>query len=63
MVQSYTNIFFYNIVPDNIGVDWSLSIHNLKADIVADLNKLLPIENAVADTIISLSVMEHLYEP
>lgn len=44
-------------------MDWSGTLHNLKADVVADLNKPLPIENEVADTIISLSVMEHLCEP
>jgi SAM-dependent methyltransferase len=44
-------------------VDWSGSFHNTKADIVADLNEKLPIEDAVADTVISLSVMEHLREP
>lgn len=46
-----------------IGVDWSGSFHKIEADIVADLNKPLPIENAVADTVLSLSVMEHLSEP
>jgi SAM-dependent methyltransferase len=46
-----------------IGVDWSNSPHDLKADIVANLNQALPIENQVADSIISLSVMEHLPEP
>lgn len=46
-----------------IGVDWSETLHELKADIVADLNKPLPIESAVADTVVSLSVMEHLCEP
>lgn len=46
-----------------IGVDWSSSPHELKADIFADLNKPLQIESAVADTVMSLSVMEHLREP
>jgi SAM-dependent methyltransferase len=46
-----------------IGVDWSDSFHNIKADIVANLNELLSIENAVADTVLSFSVMEHLSEP
>lgn len=46
-----------------IGVDWSGTLHELRADIIADLNETLPIENDVADTIISLSVMEHLKEP
>lgn len=46
-----------------IGVDWSSSPHDLKADIVANLNDALPIEDRVADSVISLSVMEHLCEP
>lgn len=46
-----------------IGVDWSNSPHDLKADIVANLNEALPIENQVADSVISISVMEHLREP
>jgi len=45
------------------GVDWSSTLHKLKADILADLNESLPIEDQVADTVISLSVMEHLREP
>lgn len=55
--------FFLKYVDKYVGVDWSGTLHNLKADVVADLNKPLPIENEVADTIISLSVMEHLCEP
>jgi len=46
-----------------VGVDWSGSFHNTKADIIADLNKPLPIDNQVADTLISISVLEHLCEP
>lgn len=45
------------------GVDWSDTLHTLKADIVADLNETLPIPNQSADTVLSLSVMEHLREP
>lgn len=46
-----------------VGVDWSHSLHKLKADILADLNTPLPIEDGVADTVISFSVLEHLREP
>ena len=35
----------------------------MNADVVADLNKPFPIENEVADTLVSFSVMEHLCEP
>jgi SAM-dependent methyltransferase len=45
------------------GVDWASTLHELKADIVADLNEALPIDDQVADSIISLSLMEHLREP
>lgn len=45
------------------GVDWSSSVHDCKPDLFADLNKLLPLDSEVADTIISFSVMEHLSEP
>jgi SAM-dependent methyltransferase len=46
-----------------VGVDWSNTLHGLHADIVADLNKPLPIDDGVADHVISLQVMEHLREP
>lgn len=47
-----------------IGVDWESSLHDVKPEIYADLNKpLVMIEDNVADTVISFSVMEHLYNP
>ena len=47
-----------------VGVDWSNTLHALKADIVADLNEpLQTIDDRVADTVFSISVMEHLCEP
>lgn len=46
-----------------IGVDWGACIHGSNADLLADLNQPLPIEDAVADTVLSLSVMEHLRDP
>lgn len=46
-----------------VGVDWSHTLHELKADVVADLNAELPISDCVADTVISFSVLEHLREP
>lgn len=50
-------------VASYVGVDWSSTPHLLKADIVADLNKPLPIESEMADTVISISVLEHLSNP
>ena len=55
--------YFLQYCDEYIGVDWTKTLHNSKADIVSDLNKELNIETNVADTIISLSVMEHLCEP
>lgn len=55
--------FFLRYARHYIGVDWAGSYHDTKADIAADLNKPLPIESGVADTVVSLSVMEHLCEP
>lgn len=52
-----------NCADQYTGVDWGSSLHELKADILADLNEPLPIESEVADTVMSLSVMEHLREP
>lgn len=55
--------FFLNHVCQYIGVDWSYSYHNTKADITANLNEPLPIASDVADTVVSFSVLEHLCEP
>lgn len=55
--------FFQQYADEYIAVDWSGSYHNTKSDISADLNKPLPIESEVADTVVSLSVLEHLCEP
>ena len=46
-----------------IGVDWANTLHGLNADIIADLNKQLPIKESVADTVVSFQVLEHLSEP
>ena len=55
--------FFLRYADQYIAVDWAGSFHDTKADIAADLNKPLPIESEAADTVVSLSVMEHLCEP
>ena len=55
--------FFLQYADRYIAVDWEGSFHNTRADIAADLNKALPINSEVADTVVSLSVMEHLFEP
>lgn len=48
---------------DYVAVDWPGSLHHGSINIEADLNRELPIENCVADTIICFSVLEHLYSP
>lgn len=45
------------------GVDWSNSLHDTKADIVADLNQPLSIESESLDSVVSFEVLEHLSEP
>lgn len=55
--------FFLRYADQYVAVDWAGSLHDTKADIVADLNEPLPIEDRVADTLVCLSVLEHLREP
>lgn len=55
--------FFLQHAQHYVAVDWTGSFHATKADIAADLNQPLPIESGIADTVVSLSVMEHLCEP
>ena len=55
--------FFLQHADHYIAVDWANSFHNTKADITANLNHFLPIKPEIADTVISLSVLEHLCEP
>lgn len=45
------------------GVDWANSLHDTKADIIADLNQPLSIESQSFDSIVSFEVLEHLCEP
>jgi SAM-dependent methyltransferase len=46
-----------------IGVDWTNTLHQQVADIMADLNDVLPIPDSVADNVVSFQVLEHLSEP
>lgn len=55
--------YFLQFADSYTGVDWTKTLHNSKADVVSDLNKKIELEDETADTIISLSVMEHLCEP
>lgn len=55
--------YFLQYADHYTGVDWTKTLHNSKADIVSDLNKKIEMDNDVADTVVTLSVMEHLCEP
>lgn len=55
--------WFLQFADSYTGVDWAASAHDIKADIVADLNGKLPINDGAADTVTALSVLEHLCEP
>ncbi|MBU0633351.1 class I SAM-dependent methyltransferase [bacterium] len=55
--------YFLQYAKKYIGVDWTKTLHNSKADIVSNLNEKIELEDNCADTIISISVMEHLCEP
>ena len=55
--------FFLQYVDKYIGVDWTKTLHNSKADVISNLNEKIKLPDDYADTIVSLSVMEHLCEP
>lgn len=55
--------YFLQFAETYTGVDWTNTLHNSQADVVSDLNKKIDLENNIADTIVSFSVMEHLREP
>ena len=55
--------FFLQYADKYIGVDWTNTLHNSKIDIISNLNEKIELPENYADTIISISVMEHLCEP
>jgi SAM-dependent methyltransferase len=55
--------YFLRFAREYVAVDWTGSLHAARPDIVADLNLPLPIDSEVADTVVSLSVLEHIREP
>lgn len=61
--DSHYKRFILENADSYVGVDWSNSLHDINADIIADLNDRLPIPDATADTVFSISTLEHLREP
>ncbi len=55
--------YFLQYADKYVGVDWSNTLHNFKADIVSDLNEKIELEDDYADTVVSISTIEHLREP
>lgn len=55
--------YFLQYARCYIGVDWTKTLHNSKADIVSDLNTKVALDDDLADTVVGLSVLEHLYNP
>lgn len=55
--------YFLQFADNYTGVDWSNTFHNSGADVVSSLNEKIELPDKSADTLISLSVMEHLCEP
>lgn len=55
--------YFLQYANSYTGVDWSNTFHNSGADVVSNLNEKIELPDESADTLISLSVMEHLSEP
>lgn len=45
------------------GVDWEHSPHSPRADVIADLNQPIDLPTASADTVLCVSVLEHLRRP
>lgn len=61
-LQPYRS-FIESLGATYVGVDWGQSIHDVHPDILADLNGPLAIPSHVADSLLSISVAEHLKEP
>lgn len=55
--------FFLEHARQYIAVDWSATIHDSAADVVADLNRELPFVDCAVDSIVGLSVLEHIRQP
>jgi len=61
--ESPYQAFISQFTKQYIGVDWAGSNHATKETVLANLNEDLPLDSEIADSIISMSVIEHLYNP
>ena len=55
--------FFLQYADEYVGVDWANTLHDSKAEVISNLNEGIELDDEYADSIVSLSVMEHLCEP
>ena len=55
--------FFLRFCDKYVGIDRPGSLHKSKVDLEADLNTAIPLSDGYADTVVAISVMEHLYNP
>lgn len=46
-----------------VGLDWGQSVHELRADVLADLARPLPLRDASVDGAVCFEVLEHVAEP
>jgi SAM-dependent methyltransferase len=61
--ESSLKEYFLQYADSYTGVDWAGTLHNSKADVLSNLNERIDLGNETADTLISMSVIEHLCEP
>ncbi|TBR40140.1 MULTISPECIES: class I SAM-dependent methyltransferase [Dyella] len=54
---------FLSVADHYYGIDWANSLHEFRGDVLADLNRPLPIASESIDNVVSLEVIEHLKEP
>jgi SAM-dependent methyltransferase len=55
--------FFLQHADNYIAVDWPNSYHDTKVNVFADLGVGFPLKSEIADTVVALSVLEHIREP